>query len=88
MTLGIRPEHLLLDAKGDAKLGAKIRLAEHLGSESLFYAEIAGGNRTHGPYRRSRQARKAGESVEITLASNACHLFDANGRAFVNGSLA
>ena len=87
VTLGIRPEHLTLDNKGDAKLGAKIRIAEHLGSESLFYAEIAGGSeltvRTDG-----MASRKAGETVDIMLSSGACHLFDANGKAFVNGALA
>ena len=73
--------------KGDAKLGAKIRIAEHLGSESLFYAEIAGGNeltvRTDG-----LKPRHAGDAVNVTLPAKACHLFDANGKAFVNGALA
>ena len=86
VTLGIRPEHLTLTGKADAKMKAKVRISEHLGSESLFYAEVGGSTeltvRTDG-----LAMQKAGEIIEIGVPAAACHLFDDKGQAFVNGAL-
>ena len=86
VTLGVRPEHLLIGAKGDASLPAKVRLAEYLGSESMFYASLADGSDISVKADGLAKAA-AGSDLAIGVPAAACHLFDATGKAIVNGDL-
>ncbi len=43
VTLGIRPEHLVVSEAADASLYGTLRLAEYLGSETMFYASLPDG---------------------------------------------
>jgi multiple sugar transport system ATP-binding protein len=85
-TLGVRPEHLSLGEARGAAPAATVRLAEHLGSETMLYLEAADGVsisvRADGLSRA-----KVGDRVAVGLDPASCHLFDAEGRALVNGSL-
>jgi multiple sugar transport system ATP-binding protein len=85
-TLGVRPEHLSLGEARGAAPAATVRLAEHLGSETMLYLEAADGVpisvRADGLSRA-----KVGDRVAVGLDPASCHLFDADGRTLVNGSL-
>ena len=86
VTLGVRPEHLTLGNGADASLPARVSLAEQLGAETMLYVETDGGTpltvKADGLTRE-----RAGNRIEIGLHAASCHLFDAEGRALVNGSL-
>jgi multiple sugar transport system ATP-binding protein len=88
VTLGIRPEHLSLDGAGKqgATLTSKVRLAEYLGSETMFYTHLADGSEI--AVKADGLARAdIGSALKIEINPAACHLFDEDGRAIVNGDL-
>ena len=85
LTLGIRPEHLDRSS-GDADLQGTVRLAEHLGSETLFYVTLDGGAEIAVKADGLASARP-GDLLTIHLPAAACHLFDAAGNAILNGDL-
>jgi multiple sugar transport system ATP-binding protein len=63
-----------------------VTLSEHLGGETMLYVET--GALAQCVVKADGLARqKIGEAVTIALPANVCHLFDAEGRALVNGSL-
>jgi ABC-type sugar transport system ATPase subunit len=83
VTLGIRPEHL---APGGQGLRATVRLAEYLGTESMFYAQLGDGSEI--AVKADGLAKAAiGSTLDIALNPAACHLFDANGVAIIHGDL-
>ncbi len=86
VTLGIRPEHLSIAGKSDAKLPATVRLAEYLGSESMFYASLADGSDISVKADGLAKAA-AGSVLAIGIPATACHLFDTQGNAILNGDL-
>ena len=86
VTLGIRPEHLLVTEKADAALAATVRLAEYLGSESMFYASLADGSDISVKAGGLAKA-EPGSILALGVPAAACHLFDAQGLALLNGDL-
>ncbi len=86
VTLGIRPEHINTVKGGEAILSGKIELAEHLGSETMFYVRLADGSQI-SVKADGLAPGKAGEDYAMKLPAAACHLFDADGRAIINGDL-
>ena len=86
VTLGIRPEHMVLGGGGDAVLKGEVRLAEYLGSESMFYLRLPDGGDLSVKADGLATA-KSGSTLDLGLPASACHLFDANGQAIVNGDL-
>ena len=86
VTLGIRPEHMLAGGKGDAALASTVRLAEYLGSETMFYASLADGSDISVKADGLAKAA-AGSSLPMGVPAAACHLFDAAGLAILNGDL-
>jgi len=85
VTLGIRPEHVQIGAAGDSLTGT-LRLAEYLGSETMFYLSLPDG--TEFSVKADGLAKgQAGQSLHFTLPALACHLFDANGRTLLNATL-
>jgi multiple sugar transport system ATP-binding protein len=84
-TLGVRSEHASITAAGGGDLDGIVRLAEHLGSETLIYVDVPGGHEV--VVRADGLTRvKAGETVGIRLDRPRCHLFAADGRTVVSGS--
>jgi len=85
LTLGIRPEHLTVadptapaGAAPVADLKVTIELAEQLGSETYLYARSADGAPV--TIRQSGQiGLNRGASIELCLARDALHIFDAVG---------
>ncbi|WP_256473323.1 MULTISPECIES: ABC transporter ATP-binding protein [unclassified Phyllobacterium] len=71
VTLGIRPEHLLLDAKGHA---AEIITVEPTGAETQVLLRLA-GHEIVGVF-RDRILHKPGETLHVSLIPERIQLFD------------
>ena len=84
--LGVRPEHLIARAGGDATLSGTVRLAERLGSETMLYVDVPNAGevtvRSDG-----LDMTRVGEVITIGMPLAACHIFDAAGETVVSGSL-
>ena len=78
-TLGIRPEHLRIDASNPTLMG-EVLVVERLGGETYLYVKIAGGDtfivQTDGDSRA-----KVRDRVPIAIDGDLCHLFDPSGLA-------
>ncbi len=86
VTLGVRPEHLAVTGKGDATLKVKLRLAEYLGSETMFYTSLADGGDL-SVKADGLASGKPGSEMAIGVTAKACHLFNASGKSLINGDL-
>ena len=86
VTLGIRPDHLLAGGKGDAQVASILRHAEYLGSETMFYASLPDGGDISVKADGLAKAN-SGSALSIGIPAAACHLFDDNGLAILNGDL-
>ncbi|MDE2385103.1 MAG: sn-glycerol-3-phosphate ABC transporter ATP-binding protein UgpC [Alphaproteobacteria bacterium] len=86
VTLGVRPEHIMLTDKSKANLAAKLRVAEYLGSETMFYATLEDGTDVAAKADGLAKA-EIGATLNLTAPPKACHLFDGAGRAIHNGDL-
>ncbi len=85
VTLGIRPEHMVVGAPADSALTGTIRMAEHLGAETFFTIEAGGQElivRADG-----LAPGRIGETIRVGLNAKACHLFNEAGLALHNGDL-
>ena len=86
LTLGVRPEHVKIADKRSANVSAKVRVAEYLGSETMFYLSLDDG--TDMSVKADGLAtQKTGETVYMTFPPAACHLFDSAGMTVHNGDL-
>ena len=86
MTLGLRPEHAHAGGVGDAVLEGRVKLAEHLGSETLFFVELADGSEI-AVKADGLAPERPGDVMRVGVPLRACHLFDASGFALINGDL-
>jgi multiple sugar transport system ATP-binding protein len=86
VTLGIRPEHIAIVAKGKADTSGTVRLAEYLGSESMFYMSMTDGSdisvKADGLTKAANRAK-----LLLNMPVEACHLFDSKGNTILNGTL-
>ncbi len=86
ITLGVRPEHLLEPAGGgthaaaDAVLPGEVFVVERLGAETFLHLRVAGGGSVVARAEGGTPVT-VGETVEVGLRAEACHLFDADGLA-------
>jgi multiple sugar transport system ATP-binding protein len=79
LTLGIRPEHVLPDGRGDATVPGRVAMVERLGAETYAYLSAEGGTLVA---RIDPAARVAvGDLYRAGLPARACHLFDGAGLA-------
>jgi multiple sugar transport system ATP-binding protein len=88
VTLGIRPEHIEIveGKKAKADTHATVRLAEYLGSESMFYLAMADGADVSVKADGLSKAQ-TGQEMRLNLPPAACHLFDDKGATILNGTL-
>jgi multiple sugar transport system ATP-binding protein len=85
VTLGIRPEHVELSTKGKGLMSGTVRLAEYLGSETMFYLSLLDG--ADFSIKASGTAKaQVNEQLHFVFPEAACHLFGANGKALLNSS--
>ncbi len=78
VTLGARPEHLNVGDRGLALGTASVDLVEHLGGQTILYATLQGGQ-TLTVALEDQQAIRAGETVNIRIDPERCHLFRPDG---------
>ncbi len=75
-TLGIRPQHLRIDANHPT-LMCEVLVVEHLGDATSLYVRAPGGDtlivQTEGDRRVT-----VGDSLPIYIDGNLCHVFDSN----------
>jgi len=90
VTLGVRPEHLLL-RPGDAPAGAvgpiskikgEVVLVENLGESALIYVKPAKTEAMILCRVEGISTAKDGEALELGVAASTAHLFDADGKSF------
>jgi multiple sugar transport system ATP-binding protein len=86
LTLGVRPEHIVLGGEGAGSVKGVVRAAEYLGSETMFYATLADGSDI-SVKAGGLASDKTGDTLKLALPPEACHLFDANGNTVHNGDL-
>jgi len=77
VTLGLRPEHLLLTADTDAAVKLKVALVEHLGADTLIYGQASAVDGGLLTIRMSgHETPPAGEVMGLAIDSRHLHLFD------------
>ena len=86
VTLGVRPEHLNAGKGIGGALKGTLKLAEYLGSETMFYIELPDGNEI-AVKADGLATGKAGDAVDIPVPAAACHLFNAEGLSLLHGDL-
>lgn len=83
-TLGIRPEHIQIDANYPTLMG-EVLVIERLGDATSLYVRVAGGNtlvlQTDGNRRVAVR-----DQVPIRIDGNLCHLFDTDDMAIPKSS--
>ena len=80
VTLGVRPEHLLVNKKSSSSWESKVFVVEKLGSGTFLYLEKDGEPlvvETEG-----NSTIKVGDTVKVGFPSKRCHLFDSSNQAF------
>ena len=80
VTLGIRPEDLLVNQESDGSWESKVFVVEKLGSGTFLYLEKDGEPlvvETEG-----NSNIKVGDTVKVGFPSDRCHLFDSSNQAF------
>ena len=78
VTLGVRPEHLLVDTADG--IAARVTFAETLGHATFAYADYAGAPLT--VQLPGDRRPRAGETLRLAIPPGQAHLFDAAGEAF------
>ena len=86
LTFGLRPEHIDATGKGDIVIEATVKLAEYLGSETLFFVTLADGSEL-AVKADGLASEKPGQTLRLGINAKACHLFDKDGKAVINGDL-
>ncbi|MEM9503097.1 MAG: sn-glycerol-3-phosphate ABC transporter ATP-binding protein UgpC [Cyanobacteria bacterium P01_E01_bin.43] len=76
-TLGIRPEHLRIDADNPTLMG-EVLVVERLGGATYLYVKIAGGD-TFIVQADGDSRAKVHDHVPIHIDGTLCHLFDSAG---------
>ncbi len=78
LTLGIRPEHIHLDGSGDAHFSFQNEVTERLGNATYMFGQCANqdGFKVH---LNGDQNPERYTSLQLSVASTDCHLFDQNG---------
>jgi multiple sugar transport system ATP-binding protein len=87
VTIGVRPEHIeLVTSTGDNKIEGKVALSEHLGGETMLYVDSK--SLLQCVVKADGLApQRLGDSVIMHLPAATCHIFGADGKALINGSL-
>ncbi len=80
LSLGIRPEHVEVAAKGKGIMAGKIVLLERLGHQSFFEIETSEGVSLTALVEGAEDL-KLGDSIAVSFKASDCHLFKSNGEA-------
>ncbi|OLP57323.1 ABC transporter ATP-binding protein [Rhizobium rhizosphaerae] len=81
LTLGIRPEHLLLDT-GDLNVTVVPTVIERLGAQTVAYASLDGKAENFCAMLPGTIGIRPEQPLPLGIKAADCHLFDADGQAF------
>lgn len=81
VTLGVRPEHLIVGGNDNA-LRAKVTFVESLGSTTNAYCEFDGAAEGISCELRGTVDARGGDVLTLCAPADACHLFNAAGIAY------
>ena len=81
VTLGIRPEHVVLGG-GDNTVQAEVAYVEHLGESSFIYTQVKGVDTNVIVRQEGDTNARMGDRLTLVMAPQHCHLFNEKGRAF------
>ena len=74
MSIGVRPEHLLVGGAGDVDLNVLVALTEQLGDETFIYGTLASGE-TLVIRAPGQNSIRTDQPLRVGLRLDACHLF-------------
>ncbi len=82
LTLGLRPEHLVI-CKPEEGLRGKVDLIEELGDSTVVYSALAGSNQIVAAKLQGHQrdGLRSGEPMGVRPVSGTSNLFDGNGKS-------
>ena len=81
LSLGIRPEHLMLDGTGDWFFEAKIEVVEHLGDQAMLYFDRDGEDGPLVAVVDGEQHYSRGQTVKVGVPMSRIHLFNSQEQA-------
>jgi multiple sugar transport system ATP-binding protein len=81
VTLGVRPEHFVTDGPVN-RVKAAVTFVESLGSSTQAYCDFPGADEAITCELDGRSTVREGDSLMLSLPSEWCYLFDAEGQAF------
>jgi multiple sugar transport system ATP-binding protein len=81
MTIGLRPEQVMLTGASNSDLSGEVLFTENLGDHSLVYLQIAGIENFFCVKVTTGESFIEGSVVGIAVPSEACHVFDHDGVA-------
>ncbi len=79
ITIGVRPEHFLLDGVGDLKIKSTVEVAEHLGDITYVYSRQQDNNQLIISI-AGTGLFKVGDTIEVTVKPENIHIFNKNGQ--------
>jgi multiple sugar transport system ATP-binding protein len=85
ISLGIRPEHVILGGPDLHLVRGRVELVEPLGESSLVHVRVA-GDRLVTARVPGDAAVRSGIEVGVGIPAKLCHLFDASGRSLAAAS--
>ncbi|MCG9623698.1 maltose/maltodextrin ABC transporter ATP-binding protein MalK [Vibrio mediterranei] len=81
MSLGVRPEHLVSEEEGDAKVEGEVMIVEKLGNETQVYLNLESAD-ADVIYRQPDTLEvEIGDRIKIGIPAHRCHLFHSDGKA-------
>ncbi|MCC0030356.1 MAG: ABC transporter ATP-binding protein [Brucellaceae bacterium] len=83
-TYGIRPEHIRIAGAREADMTVNVDIAEQLGGETYIYASTDGIEQIT-VHQIGQLHTQAGEKLHLAFDRERLHVFDAAGKAIVNG---
>jgi ABC-type sugar transport system ATPase subunit len=85
VTIGVRPEHLMLSAEGDFATAGVVELVERPGEASYAHVRRADDKMTVAEI-RGRRTPLPDERVQLSASVTDIHVFDAEGHRVAAGS--
>jgi len=83
VTLGIRPEHIVIgDDNADSTIHGEVVLVEHLGEQTLLHVESNASDKLLTVRQAGISKVASGDTIALGIPAKACYLFNAGEEAF------
>ncbi len=80
LTLGIRPEHMMANAKGEFRISGSVELVEHLGHQTFIEAKSRNGTVFNALIDGETLVQHS-QHMALSFNASDCHVFNAQGEA-------